>query len=69
MEAIRAGSGSLYLCCGVEVMSAYPLHMGEELTGMFARLSRARSIGGLALIRVRFRLLGVGRGLGGGRAC
>jgi acetyl-CoA acetyltransferase family protein len=40
---IDAGRGSLYLCVGVEVMSAYPLLMGERLTRFFDRLSRARS--------------------------
>ncbi|MFN0007358.1 MAG: thiolase family protein [Planctomycetota bacterium] len=41
---IDAGRGSLYLCLGVEVMSAYPLIMGEKLTRFFDRLSRARSM-------------------------
>jgi len=40
---IDAGRGSLYLCLGVEVMSAYPLVMGERLTRLFERLARARS--------------------------
>lgn len=40
---IDAGRGSLYLCLGVEVMSAYPLIMGEKLTRFFDRLNRARS--------------------------
>ncbi len=44
IEAIWSGRGSLYLCVGVEVMSAYPLQMGEELTAMFARLARARTV-------------------------
>src|SRR5262245_29151924 len=37
---IDAGRGSLYLCLGVEVMSAYPLLMGEKLTRFFDRLNR-----------------------------
>jgi acetyl-CoA acetyltransferase family protein len=41
---IRAGNGELYLCLGVEVMSAYPLIMGHKLTGFFERLMKARSL-------------------------
>jgi len=41
---IDAGRGSLYLCLGVEVMSAYPLIMGEKLTRFFDQLNRARSL-------------------------
>jgi acetyl-CoA C-acetyltransferase/acetyl-CoA acyltransferase len=44
IEAIRSGHGSMFLCVGVEVMSAYPLQMGDELTELFVRLSRARSL-------------------------
>ncbi|MCC7012722.1 MAG: acetyl-CoA C-acyltransferase [Planctomycetes bacterium] len=42
---IEAGRGELFLAGGVEAMSAYPLVMGRELTAMFERLSRARSLG------------------------
>jgi len=42
---ILAGNGEAYLCVGVEVMSSYPLVMGDKLTRMFTRLSRARSLG------------------------
>lgn len=41
---IRAGNGSLYMCLGVEVMSAYPLIMGRKLTGFFESLMKARSL-------------------------
>lgn len=40
---IEAGRGDTFLCAGVEVMSAYPLTYGPEMTGMFDRLSRSRS--------------------------
>ncbi len=43
--SIKAGVGDLYLAMGVEVMSAYPLLFGEKMTGLFARLMRARSLG------------------------
>lgn len=45
ISAIRAGEGSLYLCGGVEVMSGYPLIMGEGLTRLFGKLARTRSMG------------------------
>ena len=45
IASIRAGEGELYLCVGVEVMSAYPLLMGPRITSMFARLARAKSLG------------------------
>ena len=41
---IRAGNGSLYMCLGVEVMSAYPLIMGRKLTGFFESMMKARSL-------------------------
>ncbi|HEV8113048.1 MAG TPA: acetyl-CoA C-acyltransferase [Planctomycetota bacterium] len=41
--SIEAGRGDLYLCIGVEVMSAYPLIVGERMTRFYARLSSARS--------------------------
>ena len=40
---IQAGRGSLYLCLGVEVMSAYPLMFNRKAVDFFARLARARS--------------------------
>ncbi len=40
---IRAGHGSLYLCLGVEVMSAYPLIFGRKMTRFFARLMKAKT--------------------------
>lgn len=43
--AIRAGEGDLYLCVGVEVMSAYPLIVGTRMTALFARLAKAKSLG------------------------
>ena len=43
--AIEAGRGELFLCGGVEVMSAYPLVYGPQMTRLFERLSRARSLG------------------------
>lgn len=52
---IRAGHGDLYLSMGVELMSNYPLIMGRKLTGMFARLSRARSIGARLSAMASFR--------------
>ncbi len=41
--SIQAGHGSLYLCLGVEVMSAYPLIYNQRATDFFGRLARARS--------------------------
>jgi len=56
--ALEAGHGDLFLCVGVEVMSAYPLLFGRKMTDMFAKLSRARSLGArlsaLASFRPRF---------------
>jgi acetyl-CoA C-acetyltransferase/acetyl-CoA acyltransferase len=55
---IEAGRGDLYLCVGVEVMSAYPLVYGPGFTRLFERLSRARSLverlNALASFRPRF---------------
>jgi acetyl-CoA C-acetyltransferase/acetyl-CoA acyltransferase len=42
---IEAGRGDTFLCVGVEVMSQYPLTFGPQMTSLFERLSRARSIG------------------------
>jgi acetyl-CoA C-acetyltransferase/acetyl-CoA acyltransferase len=58
VTAIRAGLGELFLCVGVEVMSAYPLLVGEELTDLLGKLRRARSFGqrlaALATLRPSF---------------
>ncbi|MCZ6597656.1 MAG: acetyl-CoA C-acyltransferase [Planctomycetota bacterium] len=42
---IEAGRGDLFLCLGVEVMSAYPLLFNRRAVGFFSRLARARSLG------------------------
>ena len=52
---IMAGNGELYLCVGVEVMSAYPLVFGRKLTRLFGSLSRARSLGAKLAAIARFR--------------
>jgi len=55
---IEAGRGDLFLCVGVEVMSQYPLTYGPQMTAMFERLSRAKSVlekvGALASFRPQF---------------
>jgi acetyl-CoA acetyltransferase family protein len=53
--AIEAGRGELFLCAGVEVMSRYPLTYGPEMTGLFADLSKARTLGARAAVLTRFR--------------
>jgi acetyl-CoA C-acetyltransferase/acetyl-CoA acyltransferase len=53
--AIEAGVGEFYLCVGVEVMSAYPLIFGRRMTDLYARLSRARSIGQRLAVLASFR--------------
>lgn len=40
---ILAGRGDLYMCVGVEIMSAYPLIFGQRMTKLFASLFRAKS--------------------------
>ncbi len=56
--SIQAGQGELYLCVGVELMSAYPLVYGPEMTELFGKLSRARSLpqklAALSTFRPRF---------------
>jgi acetyl-CoA acetyltransferase family protein len=52
---ILAGRGELYLCCGVEVMSAYPLMYGPEMTALFADLAKARSLPQRLAVLARFR--------------
>jgi len=42
---IEGGRGALFLCLGVEVMSAYPLLMNRRATDFYARLARARGLG------------------------
>ena len=55
---IAAGRGELYVAAGVEVMSAYPLTFGPEMTALFERLARARTplarLSALASFRPRF---------------
>ncbi len=45
IQQIQAGRGSLFLCLGVEVMSAYPLHQSVPMTRLFERLMRAKTLG------------------------
>ncbi len=52
---IEAGRGELFVCGGVEVMSAYPLSYGPEMTAMFERLSRARTLGARLAAIASFR--------------
>jgi len=52
---IAAGIGELYLCVGVEVMSAYPLVYGPAMTDLFARLTRSKSLGQRLAVLARFR--------------
>ena len=52
---LEAGQGDLFLCVGVEVMSAYPLIYGHKMTDLFGRLSRARSLGARLAALARFR--------------
>lgn len=41
---LRAGDGEVFLVGGSEAMSRYPLIMGEELTGFFERLMKAKTL-------------------------
>ncbi|MFT4539449.1 MAG: acetyl-CoA acetyltransferase family protein [Planctomycetota bacterium] len=52
---IMAGNGELYMCLGVEVMSAYPLIVGEKMSRMFSALARARSLGARLAAIAKFR--------------
>ncbi len=45
IASIKAGEGEPSLCVGVEVMSAYPLIVGTRMTGLFAKLAKAKSLG------------------------
>jgi len=52
---IEAGRGDLFLCGGVEVMSAYPLVYNDAAVGFFQRMMRARDLGSRlsALLKLR----------------
>ncbi len=52
---IEAGRGDLFLCMGVEVMSAYPLIFNSRAVGFFAGLAKARSLGARLGAMARFR--------------
>ncbi len=52
---IQAGRGELFLCVGVEVMSAYPLLYNDRAVGFFSRLMRARSLPGRLRALASFR--------------
>ena len=52
---IEAGHGDLFACVGVEVMSAYPLVYGPQMTDLFAGLSRAKSAGQKVATLTKFR--------------
>ncbi len=41
---IEAGRGELFVCAGVEVMSAYPLIYNDAAVGFFGRMMKARSV-------------------------
>ncbi len=45
LTRIEAGRGELFLCLGVEVMSAYPLIYNRGAVGFFTRMMKARSLG------------------------
>jgi acetyl-CoA C-acetyltransferase/acetyl-CoA acyltransferase len=45
VTAIEAGRGGLFLCLGVEVMSAYPLVFNRKAVDWFGRMMRARDLG------------------------
>jgi len=52
---IEAGRGELFVCGGVEVMSAYPLTYGPEMTSLFEQLSKARTLPARLAALARFR--------------
>ena len=52
---ISAGVADLHLCVGVEVMSSYPLIMGEKLTQMFASIFQSKTLGGRLAAIAKFR--------------
>jgi acetyl-CoA C-acetyltransferase/acetyl-CoA acyltransferase len=53
--AIAAGEGDLYLAVGVEVMSAYPLIVGPQMTELLTRLQRAKTLPQRVAVASRFR--------------
>jgi acetyl-CoA C-acetyltransferase/acetyl-CoA acyltransferase len=52
---IEAGRGELFLCVGVEVMSAYPLIYNRAAVAFFAQLAAARTLGARLAVFARFR--------------
>jgi acetyl-CoA C-acetyltransferase/acetyl-CoA acyltransferase len=52
---IEAGRGELFLCVGVEVMSAYPLIYNRRATAFFARLAAARTLAARLAVFASFR--------------
>ncbi len=52
---IESGRGELLACVGVEVMSAYPLVYGAQMTELFAGLARAKTAGAKLATLSRFR--------------
>ncbi|MEW6074478.1 MAG: acetyl-CoA C-acyltransferase [Planctomycetota bacterium] len=52
---IAAGEGELFLCVGVEVMSAYPLVYNRAATKFFARMMRAKTLGQRLGVLASFR--------------
>lgn len=55
VTAASAGLGSAFLCVGLEHMSGYPLVVGRKMTGLFARLAKARSPGAKLSALTAFR--------------
>ncbi|MBM3976959.1 MAG: acetyl-CoA C-acyltransferase [Planctomycetes bacterium] len=52
---IEAGRGELFLCVGLELMSAYPLIYNRRATAFFARLAAARTLGARLGVFASFR--------------
>ncbi len=52
---IEAGRGELFLCLGVEVMSAYPLMFNRKATDFFARLAKTKTLGARLGAFLKFR--------------
>lgn len=52
---IAAGVGELYVVCGVEIMSKFPLIVSEKMTTLFARLASAKSAGQRVAVMASFR--------------
>ncbi len=55
IHQIHARRGELFLCLGVEVMSAYPLHFGKPMTRLFEQLMRAKTLGARLSALATFR--------------